>query len=63
MGVNMNGALPVHEGSECKYEESYVGALSSFVDVESSDVGVVVDVVRNEKCSLKDVENVLGGGR
>ena len=63
MGVNMNGALPVHEGSECKYEESYVGALSSFVDVESSDVGVVVDVVRNEKCSLTDVENVLGGGR
>ena len=59
----MNGALPVHEGSECKYEESYVGALSSFVDVESSDVGVVVDVVRNEKHSLKDVENVLGGGR
>ena len=59
MGVNMNGALPVHEGSECKYEESYVGALSSFVDVESSDVGVVVDVVRNEKCGLKDVENVL----
>ena len=63
MGVNMNGALPVHEGSECKYEESYVGALSSFVDVESSDVGVVVDVVRNEKCGLEDVENVLGGGR
>ena len=63
MGVNMNGALPVHEGSECKYEESYIGALSSFVDVESSDVGVVVDVVRNEKCGLEDVENVLGGGR
>ena len=34
MDVNMNGALPVHEGSECKYEESYVGALSSFVDVD-----------------------------
>ena len=63
MGVNMNGALPVHEGSECKYEESYVGALSSFVDVESSDVGVVVDVVRNEKCSLEDVEDVHGSGR
>ena len=63
MGVNMNGALPVHEGSECKYEESYVGALSSFVDVESSDVGVVVDVVRNQKCGLEDVENVFGGGR
>ena len=61
--MNMNGALPVHESSKCKYEESYIGALSSFVDVESSDVGVVVDVVRNEKCSLKDVENVLGGGR
>ena len=58
----MNGALPVHEGSKCKCEESYIGALSSFVDVESSDVGVVVDVVRNEKCSLKDVENVFGRG-
>ena len=31
--------------------------------MESSDVGVVVDVVRHEKCGLEDVENVLGGGR
>ena len=58
MGVNMNGALPVHEGSECKYEESYVGALSSFVDVESSYVGVGVDVVRNEESSLKSMKDV-----
>ena len=58
----MNGALPVHESSKCKYEESYIGALSSFVDVESSNVGVVIDVVRNQKCSLEDVENVHGSG-
>ena len=63
MSVNMNGALSMHESSECKNEESYVGALPSFVDVESSDIGVVVDVVRNEKCGLEDVEDVLGGGR
>ena len=57
--MDMYGALPIHESAECKNEESYVGAASSFVDVKSSDVFVVVDVVRHERCSYEDVENVV----
>ena len=59
MCVDMYGALPMHEGAECKNKESYVGAATSFVDVKSSDVFVVVDVVRDERCSYEDVENVV----
>ena len=55
----MYGALPMHEGAECKNQESYVGTVSSFVDVESSDVFVVVDVVRDERCSNENVETVV----
>ena len=58
----MCGALPMHEGAECKNEESYVGTASSFVDVKSSDVFVVVDEVRDERCSYEDVENVVACG-
>ena len=57
--MNVTGALPMHEGAECKDKESYVGTASSFVDVKSSDVFVVVDVVRDERCSYEDVENVV----
>ena len=45
----MYGALPMHEGAECKHKESNVGTASTFVDVESSDVFVVVDVVCDER--------------
>ena len=62
MGVNMYGALAVHESAKCKNEESSVGALATFVNVKPSDVAVVVDVVSNEKCSLENMENVFGGG-
>ena len=62
MSVNVYGAMTVHEGTECEDEEGNVGALATFVDVKPSDVIVVVDVVRDEKCSLKDVENVFGRG-
>ena len=55
----MYGALPMHEGAECENKESCVGAVSSFVDVESSDVFVVVDVMRDERCSNENVENVV----
>ena len=62
MGVNMYGALAMHESAKCKDEEGNVGALATFVNVKPSDVAVVVDVVSNEKCSLENVENVFGGG-
>ena len=58
----MYGALPMHEGAECKHKENYVGTASTFVDVKSSDVFVVVDVVRDERCSYEDVENVVVWG-
>ena len=58
----MYGALAMHESAKCKDEEGNVGALATFVNVKPSDVIVVVDVVRDEKCSLKNVENVFGGG-
>ena len=47
MGVNMYGALAMHESAKCKDEEGNVGALATFVNVKPSDVAVVVDVVRN----------------
>ena len=62
MGVNMYGALAMHESAKCKDEEGNVGALATFVNVKPSDVTMVVDVMRDEKCSLEDMENVFGGG-
>ena len=60
--MHMYIALSVHEGSECENEEGNVGTLTTFVNVESSNVSVVVDVVRDEKCSLEDVEDIFGSG-
>ena len=62
MGVNMYGALSVHESPECEDEEGNVGTLTTLVNVESSNVSGVVDVVRDEKCGLKDVEDIIGSG-
>ena len=62
MGVNMYGALAMHESAKCKDEEGNVGALATFVNVEPSDMAVVVDVMSNEECSLENMENVFGGG-
>ncbi len=58
----MNCALHMHESAKCKNKESYISAVSSFVEVETSDVFVAVDVMRDEKCSNEDVKNVVVGG-
>ena len=58
----MNGALPMHEGAECKNKESNVGTATALIDVKSSDVLVVVDVVPDEGCSYKGVEDVVVWG-
>ena len=58
----MYGTLSTQEGAECEDEKGNVGALATFVDAKPSDVIVVVDVVRDEECSLKNVEDVFRGG-
>ena len=58
MGVDMYSALSMHEVSERKSKEGNVGAFAPLVDVESPDVTVVVDVMRNEESSLKRVKYV-----
>ena len=63
MGVNVYCALAVHESAKRKDEEGNVGALAPFVNVEPSDMAVVVDVMSNEESSLESMENVSGGGR
>ena len=62
MSVNMNGTLSMQKGAERENKESNITAFAAFVDVEPSDVIVVVDVVRDEECSLKNVEDVFRGG-
>ena len=58
MGVDMYSALSMHEVSERKNKEGNVGAFAPVVDVESPDVTVVVDVMRNEECCLKSVKDI-----
>ena len=58
MCVDVNCALPLHEVTKRKDKEGNVGAFAPFVDVKSSDVTVVVDVMRNEECCLKSVKDV-----
>ena len=55
----MNGALPVHESAECKNKESNVGAAAALIDVKSSDMLVVVDVVADEGRSYEGVEDII----
>ena len=57
--MDMNGALPVHESAERKNKESNVGAAAALIDVESSDVLVVVDVVADEGRSYEGVEDIV----
>ena len=65
--MNMYGTLSMQKGAERENKESNISALAAFVDVEPSDVIVVVDVVRDEECSLNNVEDVfrrgVSGGR
>ena len=57
--VNMNGALPMHEGAERKNKEGNVGAAAALIDVKSSDVFVVIDVVTDEGRSYEGVEDII----
>ena len=61
MGVNVYCASSVHEKAKCKDKEGNVGTLAPFVNVEPSDLAVVVDVMSNEESSLESMENVSGG--
>ena len=61
MCVDVNSALSMHEVTKRKHKEGNVGAFTPFVDVKSSDVTMIVDVVRNEKGSLENVKDVTGG--
>ena len=54
----MYSALSMHDMSKRKNKESNVGAFAPFVDVKSSDVTVVVDVMRNEGGCLESVKDV-----
>ena len=55
----MNGALPVHKGAERKYKEGNVSAATTFINVEPSDVFVVVDVMTNERRCNEGVEDII----
>ena len=57
--VSMNGALPVHKGAERKYKEGNVSAATTFINVEPSDVFVVVDVMTNERRCNEGVEDII----
>ena len=57
--VNMNGTLPVHKGAERKDKEVNVGTAAAFIDVKSSDVFVVVDVVTDDGRSYEGVGDVV----
>ena len=57
----VDSALSMHEVTKRKHKEGNAGAFTSFIDVESSNVIVVVDVVRDERGSLENVKNVVGG--
>ena len=56
--VYMNCTLPMHVMPKGKDKESDVGGSASFVNVKPSDVGVVIDVVEDEKGGLKDASDV-----
>ena len=58
MCVDVNCALLVHEVTKRKDKEGNVGAFASFVDMKSSNVRVIVDVVRNEKSCLENLHDV-----
>ena len=57
--MNVNGTLPVHEGAERKDKEGNIGAAATFINVKPSDVFVVVDIMTDERCCNKGVENVI----
>ena len=57
--MDMNGALPVHESAESKNKEGNVGAVAALIDVKSSDVFVVIDVVTDEGRGYEGVEDVI----
>ena len=57
--MDMNGALPMHKSAERKDKEVNVGTAAAFIDVKSSDVFVVVDVVTDEGRSYEGVEDVV----
>ena len=57
--MDMNGALPVHESAERKNKEGNVGAVAALIDVKSSDVFVVIDVVTDEGRSYECVEDII----
>ena len=46
--VYMNGSLSMHKCAERANKECNVGAAATFIDMEPSDVFVVVDVMTNE---------------
>ena len=56
--MDMNRTLLVHVVSESKDKKGNVRGLTSFVNVKSSDVGVVVDIMRNEKGGLKCASDI-----
>ena len=62
MGVNVYCTLTMHKYSKRKGPESNIGALAAFINVQSFNVVVVVDVVRYEECGLENVEDVLRRG-
>ena len=49
----------MHEMPEREDEQGNVGAFASFVNVQSAYAIMTVDVMRNDKCSLKDVEDIV----
>ena len=53
MCVDVNCALLVHEMSKSKDKKGNVCGFASFVDMESPDVRVIVDVVGYEKRGLE----------
>ena len=57
--MDMNGALPMHESAERKDKEGNVGAAAALIDVKSSDVFVVIDVVTDEGRSYEGVEDII----
>ena len=50
--MNVNCAMSMHEVPEREDEQGNVGAFASFINVKSSDVVVVVDIVRYEEGCL-----------
>ena len=63
MSVYVYGTVTSHEGAESESEEGDVGAIATLINVNPSDVFMVINVLCNEKSGLENVENVLGGGR